>query len=170
MTPPVRNKSLPDAVPAWMGVLSRLAVGAVFITAGTMKAAAPSAEFALIIQYYHLPFLSLSAIPSVAAFLPWIEIAVGWCLAAGYFTRQAAVGAGLLLLAFICALASVKLRGIPLPSCGCFGGAFHPTIVEGLVLDPFLCGLSFLAYRAGWRSFSLDQWCARPVQGSQPRS
>ena len=168
MTPPVRKK-LPDAVPSWMGLLSRLAVGAVLITAGTMKAAAPTAEFALVIQYYRLPFLSLSAIPGLAAFLPWSELAVGWCLAAGYFTRQAALAAGLLFLSFLCALASVKLRGIPLPSCGCFGGAFHPTITEGLILDSFLFGLSFLAYRVGGLSFSLDNWCARSFQGTQPR-
>ncbi len=163
MTPPAR-KGLPDAVPAWMGLLSRVSVGVVLIVAGTMKAAAPAEEFALVIQYYHLPFLSMNAIPALAAFLPWVELYVGWCLVAGYLTRQAAAAAGVLLFSFFAALASVKLRGIPLPNCGCFGGAFHPSITQGLLMDLFLIGLAFLAYRVGSLSLSLDNWCGKSAQ------
>ncbi|MHB2026295.1 MAG: MauE/DoxX family redox-associated membrane protein [Elusimicrobiota bacterium] len=154
------NKNLLDPIPAWMGVVARMAVGAVLIVAGTMKAAAPAEEFALVIHYYRLPFLSDDAISSLAAFLPWIELFVGWCLAAGYFTRRAAIAAAGLFLCFVAILASVKIRGIPLPNCGCFGGAFHPSIAQGLVLDSFLFCLAFLAYRVGDKLWSLDNWCA----------
>lgn len=146
--------------PNWGALAARIVVGLVFIASGALKASKPPEEFAVVIDSYGLvsPGLSLS----LAAFLPWIELLLGWSLLLGYFTREAAAAVFGLTIVFLGALGSIMARGIPLPNCGCFGGAVHLPIWASMLLDAVLAGLSYLAFRNAPGGPSLDNWCAPP--------
>ncbi len=141
-----------------LGLAARLIIGLVFIVSGTLKAAAPPEEFALVIEYYRI-IPSPEAILFLATFLPWLEVIIGFSLVFGFFTRQAAAAAGAMLLTFIAAIFSTKLRGLELPNCGCFGFRFHPTPSQALVLDTLLIATALQAWRRGAERLSLDLWC-----------
>lgn len=139
-----------------LSLAARLVVGAVLVFSGTMKAAAPAEEFAVVIETYNI--LPPGNAVTMATFLPWVETLVGWSLILGLWTRGAAVAAGGLLATFVLAILSTKARGIPLANCGCFGGGFHPSPTTTIVLDTVLAGLAFLAFKRGPRPPSLDNW------------
>jgi len=139
-----------------VGVAARVAVGAVLAYSGLHKAAAPTAEFAAVIEGYYLlpdPYVILAA-----KVIPWCELLAGLALAAGYLTRAAAVGAGAMLASFIFALSSARFRGIPLENCGCFGEGIHLTAAQATALDLALLALTALAFSRGARAWSLDRW------------
>jgi len=149
----------PEQGPAWLptaAAAARLLVGAVFLASGLEKAAMPPEEFAAIIQGYWL--LPPSAHLPLALALPPIEVLTGLALLAGYNYRGFSAAAGGLFLAFIVALASTLLRGIPLPDCGCFGRGVHLSVPQALGLDSALLCLSYLAYRKGAALSWLDRW------------
>lgn len=146
--------------PGWAGLMARLALGGVLAAAGTLKAAAPAEEFALVLEAY--PIIPQQMTLTLAAFLPWIELLVGFSLMAGYLTRQAALAAAALLLSFIAALVSAKVRGIALPHCGCFGAGFHPSPDATLLMDSGLALFAYLSYKAGASLASLDNWANGP--------
>ncbi len=144
-----------DQHKSWLGLLGRLVVGGVLVYAGAGKAAGPSEEFALIISYYQL--LPKDMVMTVAAFLPWVEVFLGWALLLGVFRRAAAFGATALFGFFLLALTSVLARGIELPNCGCFGDAMHFTIPQALLFDSVMLALCWAALRYG-SLLSLDKW------------
>jgi uncharacterized membrane protein YphA (DoxX/SURF4 family) len=135
---------------------ARVIVGAVLVYAGAAKAAAPSEEFANIILAYNLipPDMALP----LAAFLPWIELAVGWSILLGVETKLVSIAAGTLFATFLLALGHALAESIPLPSCGCFGDAIHLTLGQGLAFDSTLLAFSVLIWWSGPGSFSLDAW------------
>lgn len=100
----------------------RLLLGAVFLYAGVVKAAAPAEEFAYAIESYKVVpgWLALFT----AYTLPWLEIALGALLMSAVCLRLALAATGALLVAFEALLLSVIIRKIPVASCGCFGSAF----------------------------------------------
>lgn len=149
----------PRTPPAVLSLAARFIVGAVLVYAGASKAAGASEEFALIISAYQL--LPREMLLSTAALLPWAELLLGWSLLLGFHVRAAGVGAGALFGIFLVALASVKLRGIELPSCGCFGEGLHFTTAQALLVDAALAALSLLAWRLRPSPFSLDSWSQR---------
>ena len=142
--------------PAWLGLCSRIAIGAVLIAAGLMKASSPAEEFSVVIQAYQI--VSPSSALTLATFLPWIEVFLGFCLLLGFQTRASAAASGALFAGFLCALASTKARGIELPNCGCFGAGMHSSITEALCLDAVLLLCAFFAYQRGSQKPSLDAW------------
>jgi uncharacterized membrane protein YphA (DoxX/SURF4 family) len=142
-------------VPPVAGLAARVIVGAVLVYAGATKAAGPSEEFALVIGAYDV--LSKEMVLTAAAFLPWIELLIGWSLILGLRLRATAAAAGALFAAFLFALVSVKAKGIQLPNCGCFGDAIHLTPVQALLFDSALAALSFVAWKAEL-GLSLDSW------------
>ena len=143
----------------WTALAARLLVGAVLIYAGASKTSAPAEEFALIIDSYALIPPSL-ALP-LAGVLPWLELLVGWALLLGVNGRAAASAALGMFGLFLAALGSVVLRGIPLPNCGCFGGAMHFSPLQGLAFDSAMLALSWAAFRGGSGPLSLDSWSER---------
>jgi len=142
-------------VPPALGLIARLLVGGVLIYAGATKAAGPSEEFAIIIGSYDI--LPREMIMTAAAFLPWVELVLGWSLVLGVRLREAAACAGALFGTFLLALASVKAKGIQLPNCGCFGDAVHFTPLQACLFDSVLLGLTWLAWKAP-APLSLDSW------------
>ncbi|MDX6768628.1 MAG: MauE/DoxX family redox-associated membrane protein [Elusimicrobiota bacterium] len=147
--------SLTDRHKSLLGAAGRVIVGAILVYAGAAKAAGPTEEFALIISYYQL--LPRDMVMTVASFLPWLEVLVGWALLLGVSRRAAATAAGALFGGFLVALLSVLARGIELPNCGCFGDSVHFTIPQALLFDSVMLALSWAALLHGG-AFSLDKW------------
>jgi uncharacterized membrane protein YphA (DoxX/SURF4 family) len=100
------------------GTLLRLVVGGVLLVAGALKVT-NLGQSALAVRAYQLLPYDLAGYVGYA--LPVIEIIVGLLLVLGLFTRPAAIGGSLLMLAFVVGIASAWARGLSI-DCGCFGG------------------------------------------------
>jgi uncharacterized membrane protein YphA (DoxX/SURF4 family) len=100
-----------------------IALGAVFVYASLDKIAHPL-DFAKIVYRYRLagPTASLGVVPAnlVAVVLPWLEALVGVLLITGFWRREAAAIAGVLLVTFLVAVGYVLAQGIDVAHCGCF--------------------------------------------------
>jgi uncharacterized membrane protein YphA (DoxX/SURF4 family) len=95
-----------------------VALAAVFIISGAIKASDPTQTWVAVQAYQLLP---RSAITVVAGILPWFELALGVLLLVGLGVRICAVIGGVLLVGFIAAVAQAWARGLSI-DCGCFGG------------------------------------------------
>jgi uncharacterized membrane protein YphA (DoxX/SURF4 family) len=154
-------KTAPCGGPAWdswLGLTARLLVGLVFVVSGTLKAAAPPEEFALVIENYGL-LSSRDLIMTMAAFLPWLEVIFGFALVFGFLTRAAAAAVGGMILAFATAIIYTKIEDIRLPNCGCFGFGLHPTPSQELAMNGLWAACAVQAFRRGAARISLDNWC-----------
>ena len=109
----------------WIGVIARLVVGGVWLTAGVLKLPDPTESVRAVRNYQLLPE---ALVPLVGHLLPLVEIVVGVCLVVGILVRANAVVSVVLLGAFIVGIASAWARGLSI-ECGCFGGG-------GTVQDP----------------------------------
>ena len=147
-----------QAVDPWLGLAARLLVGLVFVVSGTLKAAAPVEEFALVIENYGL-VTSRDLILILAAFLPWLEVIFGFALLFGFLNRAAAAAIGGMVLVFATAILYTKVKGIRLPNCGCFGFGFHLTLSQELALNGLWAACAVQAFRSGAERLSLDNWC-----------
>ena len=161
MKPPVKNTTAGRLNWRTGELLSlRLLIGGVLAYAGFMKAVAPAAEFAAVIQTYHL-IPPVWAMPMANA-LPWIEMWVGTFLIFGYATPLSAAGAAALFAGFFAALSSVILRRLDLASCGCFGpeslSPKHSLVIDGVLL---LLTLLLIPLSRKVRFYSLDSWLDR---------
>src|SRR5207237_1150837 len=77
----------------------------------------------------------------LAFYLPWLEIFCGLALIFRQLYRGTILVTGALLLLFIVAIASLRVRGIDV-SCGCFGKAdIHLSLPEHIVLNCALLGV-----------------------------
>lgn len=142
-----------------LGLLSRVLLGLAFVAAGAFKASSPAEEFEVVIRAYQV--LPDGMTLTLATFLPWIEIVIGYALIFGYFTRPASAAGGGLLACFILALASARLRGIPLPNCGCFGAGFHASTAMAMGMDAVLVALAIASFKSGGGGPGLDLWASR---------
>jgi len=97
-------------------LIVRLILGGVFLYAGFVKIADPTAFAGTIAAYRILPYFGNYL---AAAILPWIEMTCGVLLIVGYRTRPAAALILALNLLFMAALASTIIRGLDI-DCGCF--------------------------------------------------
>jgi len=109
---------VPPATRAWLGLLARLVVGAVWIWAGAIKLPDPAQSVQAVRAYQLLPS---AVVPTVGQLLPVVEVVIGLCLVVGVLTRGAGVLSAVLLVAFVVGISSVWARGIEI-DCGCFGG------------------------------------------------
>lgn len=101
----------------------RVALAAVFIYAGMMKALDPQ-QFAIDVQHYELTSWSFSIV--IAIYLPWLEIFAGLALLVGRLYRGALALTGVMTLAFLAAIGSAWGRGLDI-TCGCFGAEVNRT-------------------------------------------
>jgi uncharacterized membrane protein YphA (DoxX/SURF4 family) len=98
-------------------LVSRLALGLVFLAAGVGKAIDPAGFARDIRAYQMLPGLVVTV---MAYGLPWLEIALAVYLLAGLYLRWAGAITGALLVIFMIAMGQALARGLTL-NCGCFG-------------------------------------------------
>jgi uncharacterized membrane protein YphA (DoxX/SURF4 family) len=161
MATPLADPTTRPSSPAWFSWVStgaRLVLAGVFVAAGSLKVVDPQAAVQAVRAYQLLP---AALEPVVGWGLPASEIALGLLLAAGLFTRVAALAAGLLLVVFIAGVASAAARGLSI-DCGCFGGggpvaAGDTRYASEIVRD---VGLLVLAGWLVWKPrsrFSLDR-------------
>jgi uncharacterized membrane protein YphA (DoxX/SURF4 family) len=97
--------------------LCRIALGAVFIYSGYIKARA-TLQFAVAITGYRL--IPDRFVFDIATYFPWAEIALGLLILIGWKIRWSSVAASALMLFFIVLLSITLARGIE-TNCGCFG-------------------------------------------------
>ena len=104
---------------SWLWPVLSIAVGAVFIYAGVLKAWDP-VHFTSDIENYRILTYPLAV--RLAFYLPWLEILCGLALIAGWLRSGAVAILSGLMLVFIGATIAAKARGINI-DCGCFGSA-----------------------------------------------
>lgn len=100
----------------YLGILTRLALGGIFIYASLDKIGDP-AQFARIIYNYHLVPGNLINIS--ALILPWTELICGVFLIIGVYRDGASFMLNFLLIVFMIAISINLYRGVDL-ECGCF--------------------------------------------------
>lgn len=107
----------------------RIALGAIFLYAGAVKAVDTKAFAGSIEAYRLLPYFGNYLAASV---LPWVEVICGVLLVAGWRARAAATVTVLLNLVFIAAMVSAVARGLEI-DCGCFrqGAKDSPILAIG---------------------------------------
>ncbi|MBI5208809.1 MAG: DoxX family membrane protein [Elusimicrobia bacterium] len=149
-------EALPRPWAAWASIAARLALGAVLVVAGAGKAAAPTEDFAAVIEAYAILPVGLTL--PVAAALPWAELLIGYALLGGFMTRWAAAAAAGLFSAFVLGMASTLARGISLHNCGCWGFNWHVPVPVSISLDIVLAGAAVWLRLKGRPMFSLDRW------------
>jgi len=119
---------------------ARFLFGLVFVYAGAVKIAAPTAFAADIFQYQ---LLSDWLIYPAALFLPWLEAVCGLCLWAGTFKSGAAALCNGLLVIFMLALAINLWRGNDV-ACGCFGNSGSADARAALIRDGVILALGLV--------------------------
>jgi hypothetical protein len=102
---------------------TRIALALVFLAAAPQKILSP-ADFAADISYYLI--LPDILINFTALALPWLELVVAAMLLCRAWMQPALFLANAMLVVFLAALVSARLRGIDL-SCGCFSSGAAPT-------------------------------------------
>lgn len=135
-----RAARIRDAV----GLLARLVLAGVFLVSGGIKAA-DARETIVAVRGYQL--LPESLVGTVAAILPYVELALGLLLLVGLATRLVAILAGLVMVMFITAVASAAARGLSI-DCGCFGGGGEVAAGQTAYTEEILRDLAFLALAA----------------------
>lgn len=136
-----------------LGFAARLALGAVFVYAGFLKAVAPAEEFAYAIETYRVVPQSFAMLSALT--VPWLEIYLGLFLIAGLFGRLSALLTGATLVFFEALLLQALIRKLPVTSCGCFGASKSNSLTHELLQNLALLALAFLAFKYG-RKLSLD--------------
>lgn len=139
----------------------RLGLGGTLLWAGLVKIP-ESGLFAQTVRAYEV--LPLALVNPFAVVVPWIEVATGFCLILGFWTRSSALAALLLLLSFAVALSVNLYRGADL-SCGCFGlngagGSLHTALIRDVLL---IAGASLLVLVRNL-PFSLDNFLRRATK------
>ena len=127
----------------WLILALRLYIGYVFLAACFHKIVHP-AMFAVDVATYDI--LPLAVINLMAIVLPWIELAAGLMLVAGFRARAAALLSSGMMVVFIVAISIALARGLHM-SCGCFAS-------QGAVEDPI--SLLTVARDAVW--FIMSVW------------
>ncbi len=140
---------------AWVELLLRWILGAVFITASFHKIIDPAA-FAKIIYGYKL--FPSEVINFFAILLPIIELTCGIALVLGVWPRSAAIIINGMLLAFIIAISTNLIRGHEF-DCGCFSFGDGQQTLTGfdlLIRDLFWFSTGlFLIFFKQKRKFSI---------------
>ena len=116
----------------------RLVLAAVFLYAAYTKLREPWMLFAMAIDAYQL--LPEWASMLLGRTLPWIELALGIWLAAGFALRYAAAGATLLLGVFLGIMIRTYAMGMKI-DCACFGLG-EQISARTLLRDGVLLGLA----------------------------
>lgn len=138
---------------------ARTLIALILLASGVHKSFAAPEEFAAVLEKYYL--LPQNWLLPFSRLLPAVEVFIGAALLLGWRVKASSTAAMACFLAFIGALLSTKLRGIPLEDCGCFGKGIHLKPEATMALDSVLIALSYLS-RTRPRAFAwLDAWTER---------
>ncbi len=102
----------------YLTLAGRLVLGVVFLYAAYTKLRQPWLQLAGTIDAYKL--LPEWAVLFLAHYLPWLELALGILLLAGFGLRYVAIVSSALLLGFFAAMLRSYVKGMGI-ECGCFG-------------------------------------------------
>jgi uncharacterized membrane protein YphA (DoxX/SURF4 family) len=102
----------------WLLLILRNVLGLVFLYAAYSKLRQPWLLFAMAIDAYRL--LPEWAVVTLARALPWCELALGILLLTGFWLRQVAFAASLLLIVFFGVMLRSYAKGLEI-DCACFG-------------------------------------------------
>jgi len=97
-------------------IVIRMGLGLVFIWASVDKIINPEQFSEMVYNYKILPNI---LIPSVAIYLPWLELITGGLLIIGLWERSGLIIFNLLIFVFMIALSSAIFRDLDI-HCGCF--------------------------------------------------
>ena len=156
------NKLLAWRGHEWIAALIRLYLGYVFLAACWHKILHPAA-FALDVATYQ--FLPLPLINIFALTLPWVELAAGVMILAGFRARAAALLIAGMMVAFIIALGWALHLGLEM-SCGCFASSSEADPISGLTVLRDLAWLALALYVLIFdrRPLGVDRWLLRQDQ------
>jgi uncharacterized membrane protein YphA (DoxX/SURF4 family) len=151
-TGPARRASAGTTVRLWFATALRLLLAGVLAVAGALKLPDPAESVRAVRAYDLLPE---AIVPTVGYVLPPLELALALLLLLGLVTRWAALGAGVLMAAFVVGIASAWARGLTI-DCGCFGGGGQVDAAETAYLQEILrdVGLLLAAAFLVWRPAS----------------
>lgn len=121
-------------------IAGRILLAAVFLYAAYTKLRQPWLVFAMSIDSYEL--LPENGVLFLARTLPWLELAIGVLLLAGYQLRYVALTATVVLATFFAVMLRSYIKGLGI-DCGCFGVG-EALSVKTLVRDGSLVALSAL--------------------------
>jgi uncharacterized membrane protein YphA (DoxX/SURF4 family) len=142
-----------------VGTVVRLGLGGVWLVSGAIKVGDLNQAYVAVQAYELLPSGLVSV---VAAAVPFLELALGVLLVAGFGTRLTAVVSAVVLVAFVGAVAQAWARGLSI-DCGCFGGGGQVAPEETRYPQEIVRDVGFLLL-AGWlvvrprTRWSLDGW------------
>ena len=150
-----------EKVRSWLTLAGRLILGAVFLSAGYLKAKNPTEATASVRVYKLLP-VGLANIFGYA--LPWLEIGLALLLIAGIWVKQASILSGALMVLFIFAVGQAWARKLAI-NCGCFGngglsadGKVHPGVyLTEILRDIGLTVVAGYLYRFPHGKFGVDK-------------
>jgi uncharacterized membrane protein YphA (DoxX/SURF4 family) len=110
----------------WLSLACRIALGGLFIFAGTMKLMKPQGFADSIMGFKMLnPDTQGHLIITMAYVIPWTEVIAGTLLVLGLWARASATVIVSMLVAFIGGVLSVIARDID-AKCSCFGSIEWP--------------------------------------------
>jgi protein-disulfide isomerase/uncharacterized membrane protein YphA (DoxX/SURF4 family) len=150
-----------SSIRPWLGTVIRLALGSIWIWAGTAKLSDPRAFLQAVRVYDASPeWLS----KTMAYGMPVLEVCIGILLVLGIVVRAAAIVSAGLLVVFLIGVIQAAARGLKL-DCGCFGGggvangATHYTV--DILRDIGLLVLAAYLIWSPYTRISLDEYLAR---------
>ena len=144
-----------------MWVLLRIVIGSIFVFSGLGKLLSPYQNFLYVVQAYQ--FLPSWGEVLVAQIFSWIELLIGLFVLLGLWTAWSLRGALVLFGIFVVVVGQALIRGLPLESCGCFGGWVHLKPQTIIIMDSASLLLSLLLLRniSQTKKFSLDSYFDR---------
>ena len=136
-----------ESIMKLFGFLIRLGLGGLLLWSGIAKARYPY-DFLAAVYSYQLVGPGVGLV--IAGVLPWLEMLLGSCLLAGFFTEGSMLLALTLMAAFTGAVASAWFRGLAI-TCGCFGD--HAGTIDGstVIRSIALLLLTLLGLMLIWR-------------------
>ena len=138
---------------SWIELAARWILGLTFVYSAIPKILSPD-DFARIVYGYDLfPHVLINLI---AIIIPFLQLAAGLALIAGFYPRSAAIIINVMLLAFTAALMINIIRGHEF-DCGCFPTAQSKstssseiTLVRDIIY--FVLGLQVMLFRGNRRN------------------
>jgi protein-disulfide isomerase len=147
---------------AWVSLLARLVLAAVFGYAAASKIGDSAATVRSVRAYRLVPE---SAVHAVAYALPSFELVLAVLLLVGVASRLVGIISAGALVVFIAAVSSAALRGLRI-DCGCFGGGgvvTHTHYLLEIGRDVLLVVVALAVVGARRSRWSVDEFLARPL-------